>query len=334
MLPHEIITKIPSQFNAGLESGELLFFPSTVHHHTEDGFQYEIRLCPALQKKTPFAEKPVDTTDHLPDPFNPPYNPNLFVGYLRTADSEEEYVILMNKYSVVRDHFLIVTKEFKSQNLPLMPDDLVSAYSLIAAGDRDRQNMFAFYNCGNLSGASQPHKHIQIIRIDDNDGPPVEKLARSVRLETPDKPFSLTSLPYANHVYRLPRRFSSLPTADIEDELAKAFISLLDLAISTIRHAADYPPGKPSYNFILTLEHMYIIPRSEEWYMLPTGDKLSVNSLGFAGMLLVKSDAEMEAVKAEGVGKILRGVGLESVHDLQVAGTALEVDDTDPGTHL
>ncbi len=28
-----------------------------------------------------------------------------------------------------------------------MPDDLVSAYSLIAAGDRDRQNMFAFYNC-------------------------------------------------------------------------------------------------------------------------------------------------------------------------------------------
>ncbi len=41
------------------------------------------------------------------------------------------------------------------------------------------------YTGGNLSGASQPHKHIQIIRIDDNDGPPVEKLARSVRLETP-----------------------------------------------------------------------------------------------------------------------------------------------------
>lgn len=42
-----------------------------------------------------------------------------------------------------------------------------------------------------------------------------------------------------------------------------------------------------------------------------------MNALGFAGMLLVKSEKELEAVKKESVGKILRGVALESVHQIQ-----------------
>ena len=49
-----------------------------------------------------------------------------------------------------------------------------------------------------------------------------------------------------------------------------------------------------------------------------TGERLSVNALGAAGMLLVKSEPELEAVKTEGLGKILRSVGLESIHELQV----------------
>jgi len=42
-------------------------------------------------------------------------------------------------------------------------------------------------------------------------------------------------------------------------------------------------------------------------------------------MLLVKNEQELEAVRNEGVGNILRGVGLESVHDIQVAGTSLDM---------
>jgi ATP adenylyltransferase len=99
-------------------------------------------------------------------------------------------------------------------------------------------------------------------------------------------------------------------------------MQLLDLVIFTIRHDRDYPPGKPSYNVILTLNHLYLIPRRRETHTLQTGGKLSVNALGFAGMLLVKSHEELEAVKDESISKILRGVGLRSVHDLQVEGMA------------
>lgn len=39
---------------------------------------------------------------------------------------------------------------------------------------------------GDLSGASQPHKHIQLIPIEE-DGPPIEKMARSMNLEVVGK---------------------------------------------------------------------------------------------------------------------------------------------------
>lgn len=99
--------------------------------------------------------------------------------------------------------------------------------------------------------------------------------------------------------------------------------------MSTIRHAPDYPAGKPSYNVIITLEHMHLIPRRCENFVIPESeDVISINALGFAGMLLVKTDEELEKVKSHGIGLILHEVGLESVHEIQVAGT------TDEGVNL
>lgn len=116
-----------------------------------------------------------------------------------------------------------------------------------------------------------------------------------------------------------------MPRVEMGDALSGAFASLLELAISTVRHDPDYPAGSPSYNVVLTLEHMHVIPRRHEAYVFSsTGQKLPVNALGFSGMLLVKSEQELQAVKDEGVCNILRGVALESVHDLQTMGTSID----------
>ncbi|KAI9061770.1 hypothetical protein FKP32DRAFT_1594300 [Trametes sanguinea] len=322
----EIIAKLPEAFDKARASGDLLFFPSTVHVHREHDVDFEIRLCPALQNKPKLP--PPDFSEDAPspeqqekkrhDPFAPPYVPNLYLGEVRDEAEGNEYVILFNKYSVVPHHILMVTKDFQSQTSPLMPPDLVQAYLFLVAAKKAGRKFFAFYNCGDLSGASQPHKHLQLIPIED-DGPPIEKLARAAKIEHDERPFTLPSLPYANHVRRLP---SSLPSAapdTLEPALAHAFLALLDLAISTVRHDAGYPAGPPSYNVVLTLEHVHVVPRRRETHTLAgTGEALSVNALGFAGMLLVKSERELEAVKQEGVGTILRGVGLESVHEVQM----------------
>lgn len=96
-------------------------------------------------------------------------------------------------------------------------------------------------------------------------------------------------------------------------------MTLLDLAISTVRHDPTHPAGQLSYNVILTRGHMYVVPRRREEHVLrDTGDAVSVNALGFAGLLLVKSERELEAVKKESVVGILREVGLENVHEQQI----------------
>ncbi|KDR75161.1 hypothetical protein GALMADRAFT_249099 [Galerina marginata CBS 339.88] len=332
----DIVSKVPSCFDKALEAGDLLFFPSTIEKHVDSGIEYEIRLCPALQHKpplpTPHFDKGVKGADpgasfqeqkENSDPFTPPYNENLYVGDLKDEESEEGFVVLLNKYSVVPHHFLLVTKEFKSQASPLMPPELVQVYLLLLAARKLGKKLFGFYNCGDISGASQPHKHIQFLPLDD-DGPPIEGLARQAQIEFADRPFSLGNLAYANHSYRLPTYLDTYTQDKLEAVLADAFLRLLDLSISTIRHDPEYPSGKPSYNVIMTLEHLHIIPRRQENYMLETGDKLSVNALGYAGMFLVKSEEELEVVKQETISKILRGVGLASIHDIQVEGTARE----------
>lgn len=95
-------------------------------------------------------------------------------------------------------------------------------------------------------------------------------------------------------------------------------MTLLDLVINNVRRQPDYPPGKLSFNLLLTLEHLHLIPRKGESHKLQvTGDDLPVNALGFAGMLLVKSEVELEAVKSEGVGRILSAVACEEVEEIQ-----------------
>ncbi|KZT72235.1 hypothetical protein DAEQUDRAFT_755402 [Daedalea quercina L-15889] len=317
----DIIAKIPESFDKAQAAGDLLFYPSTVYKHAECDVDFEIRLCPALQQKphlpTPHFNTP-QSPSGKPDPFAPPYIPGLYLGDIRDEEEGTEYVILFNKYAVMRHHILLVTKEFQSQTAPLLPSDLVQTYLFLLAAQRAGRRYFAFYNCGDLSGASQPHKHLQLIPVED-DGPPVERLARRTKIDYPDRAFALNNLPYANHVRRLPSSLCSATYDDLERELSGAFLSLLDLVISTARHDPDYPAGTPSYNVILTLEHMHLIPRKKENHTLEeTGEQLSVNSLGYAGMLLVKSERELEVVKRTSIGRILRDVGLESVHELLV----------------
>lgn len=64
------------------------------------GLQYQIRLCPALQKKPTkdtFETSQSDTKNEKKDfdPFTPPYNEKLYVGELIDEESLEEFVILV-----------------------------------------------------------------------------------------------------------------------------------------------------------------------------------------------------------------------------------------------
>ena len=158
---------------------------------------------------------------------------------------------------------------------------------------------------------------------------PTSHLTKHFVLESTEEPFTIDKLPYANFVFRLSNNLKGSFAEALDGALSEAFLQLLDLCIGSVRRIPDYPTGPPSYNFILTLDHMYMIPRSKEEHLLKSGEvctsirsvflssillthlqKLSVNSLGYAGMLLVRSDDEFEALKEEGVVKVLQNVGV------------------------
>ncbi|CCA76059.1 related to WD40-repeat protein (notchless protein), partial [Serendipita indica DSM 11827] len=105
-------------------SGDLKSYESFVEDAVDAGIKYQIRLCPALAPKhkeraptpniAPDASNitaAVQTTTQT-DPFLPHFN-SLRVGELRDGveeDSSEGYNVLLNKFGLIKGHFLLVTK--------------------------------------------------------------------------------------------------------------------------------------------------------------------------------------------------------------------------------
>lgn len=102
---------------------------------------------------------------------------------------------------------------------------------------------------------------------------------------------------------------------------ASKFLALLDLMIDHLRRISisDGASSDPirlstlSYNLILTQSYMHIVPRTAETFKSPTSSEISVNSLGFAGMLLVKDEESLKAVKEVGVLNVLKEVAYRPV---------------------
>lgn len=164
---------VKKKFALAIEQGDAFFYPSDkIVLRGSDTTQvlWQIRTVPALLKKpTPNAihtpsdgEEKKDRTGQNPkDVFAPPYVPNLLVRDL------QDHALLLNKFCVVPQHFLLVTTEFESQELPPSPRTLTLAYKIIAAhklNGHSASELLAFYNCGQLSGASQPHRHVQFVQ--------------------------------------------------------------------------------------------------------------------------------------------------------------------------
>ncbi|KAI8046934.1 uncharacterized protein B0P05DRAFT_459116, partial [Gilbertella persicaria] len=70
-----------------------------------------------------------------------------------------------------------ITIEFRKQNEPLFPQDLYETYCALQSFGTSQQAL-AFFNCGDQSGASQDHKHIQVLPLgnDHHPQPPIKQL--------------------------------------------------------------------------------------------------------------------------------------------------------------
>eukprot|EP00887_Chlorella_sp_A99_P007671 scaffold20.g7671.t1 len=240
-----------------------------------------------------------------PNPFLPP-DPALLVCHLPPAHS-----LVLNKFNVMPYHLLVITREFESQADPLRTGDLAATRAAMAAlaAAPGAGGALAFYNCGPLSGASQPHKHVQVVPLPLDGGgasssssgggadPPFAGVVAAATAGSPPlESVELRALPFASFAARL-------PAAGAPPEQLEAAAAALLARCRRVAAAAGQPAGQASYNALLTRDFLMMVPRSAE-----SAGPVSCNSVAFAGSFFVRSEEELAYVRRDPLA-VLAAVG-------------------------
>ncbi|KAJ5708444.1 hypothetical protein N7488_008245 [Penicillium malachiteum] len=339
-LSESLSALVARRFIAAKEGGDLVFSHTHLSLITAAGIPYQLRYCPALAKK-PSNLKP-ETTLPRPkfDPFENP-SPELLIAHF--PPENPSHALVLNKFPVIPNHFILSTKEWKAQTDLLEKADLEATYECLRTWGQDdnttgpARRLFAFFNSGEDSGASQPHRHLQFLPVEAMRQPETEgwhPLIDLITAHAQSHPGSSTfqylpHLPFAHFALPLPKN----PSADT---LHSIYISLYSAAVAATegRDPSQGPtdPDLPneghsaiSYNLAMTLSTMMIAPRRSETAKIPmdvlaAGDivdpgVLSLNGTILAGTLMVKAEAEFDALRSnpENLSGVFRDVGFSRI---------------------
>lgn len=214
--PGLLESRVPRQIERGLASGDLQPTATSEHEIVDEGISFSVRVIEGLDRK---KRSDSDQAQTGVDPFMPPYRDTLFV-----ADVSDTHVALLNKFPVLRDHLLVVTRAFEPQESVLNEADFAALWACMS-----ELGGLGFYNGGPRAGASQPHKHLQWI--------PLVGDLPTARLLDPG---------------RAPFRCAGARVGD-GGELAAQY--------QRLREELKLADSEP-YNLLLTPESMILIPRT------------------------------------------------------------------------
>jgi ATP adenylyltransferase len=296
--PGTLWTSVKERTEHALQCGALLSIPTEFEFVEQDGVRFLVRILSNLNRKKAAKEKQKKQSATSAQEFNPflPYEEDLFV-----ADISDTHVCILNKFNVVDYHLLIITRAFEEQESLLTLEDFAAMWSCLADFDG-----LAFYNSGKTAGASQRHKHLQLVPLPlAPSGPqiPIEPLLTAAQFQEsiPSGAVGLTNiipkLPFVYAFAPLNPDWMQSPFTGAQATL-EVYRTLLNAVGLDARQCG-------AYNLLATREWMLIVPRSHEHFQ-----SISVNSLGFAGALLVRNAAEMEILKAQGPMTILKSVAV------------------------
>jgi len=259
----------------------------------EAGVRFLVRSISSLRRKAKDKKKKRQDGE----PFNPflPPEPELTVGALSPT-----HTAVLNKFNVLERHLLIVTRRFEHQERLLTRADFQALWQALAQIDG-----LGFYNGGTAAGASQTHKHLQLVPLPlAPEGPdlPLEPLFSSK--ETLGEPLSISELPFRHRFCRLPEGLWQDPEAAAELSLRLYETMLEQCAIPGVEEAGEQHQSAP-YNLLLRRGWMLLVPRSREHF-----GNISVNALAYAGSLFVRNAAELQQVAEEGPMGVLQTVSI------------------------
>lgn len=281
------------------EAGAIFKTDTSARLLDDGGWRFVLRVATALRAKDEHGK----TRDGggprkkpYVNPFLPP-DPRLVVCPLPPT-----HTLLLNKFNVADGHVLVVTRDFEAQEAPLTPADAAATWAVLAAAPGPGGGL-AYFNRGPESGASQPHKHMQIVPL-----PLVEGRGGGGGARAPFEASALAAVAAAPPLHIQPvrslpvRAFAAAMPAEAPDACALA-ACFADLAAAC--GVAGPDDATTSYNLLLTARVAFAVPRRAA-KVGPVG----VNAVGFAGSLLVRSEDELEYIESRGPWAVLRDAGV------------------------
>lgn len=277
------------------QSGALQPIPTSEEVLEQAGIPFVIRrLAENDTPSTSLHRKEQATGGNFLDrsPFLP-YDTALFV-----SDISDTHVCLLNKFSVMAGHLLIVTRVFEEQEMLLTLADFEALWLCMAEFDG-----LGFYNGGKVAGASQRHKHLQFVPLPFKAGGPPVPVAAALEQTRFDGEIGRSPvLPFAHAVTQVDACWPATPA-----DAAHATFELYQKLLAAVGLPPDRQSGRQPgpYNLLLTRQWLWLVPRSQEYV-----DGISVNALGFAGSLFARDEEQYGLIRQIGPLEALRRAGI------------------------
>ncbi len=300
--PGSLVAAIDRTRRHALASGALQPIETEQETIDDGGVRFVVRRVSSLALKRIEGERRAAQAA-AGKPVNPflPHEPDLFV-----AGVSPTHFALLNKFYVIDRHLLIVTRVFADQETLLDAADFAALVACMA-----ELPSLGFYNGGVVAGASQPHRHLQLVPLPlAAQGPaipiesaldPVHRAAGVARLPT---------LPFRHaFAWRDPTAVPASEPKRTCDPVAEAArcVPLYRALLAAIGVGAIDRDGRlfqsAPYSLLVAREWMLAVPRTREHF-----GATSINALGFAGSLFVRDAGELAALRKAGPMAALREV--------------------------
>ena len=280
--PGQLWKKIVKQTLFARQTGALKSIETDYQFIESNGISFLVRHLANIARKEQAQQQRKQEEKKTNKKFNPflPYEEDLFV-----SDISPTHLCLLNKFNVVDHHLLIVTREFESQ------ENWLNLADFIALGVCLREiDGLAFYNGGKLAGASQEHKHLQILPlpfVPEECYLPIEPAIAGTKFQN-----SWGKIPH--FTFRHAIAFLSLTESDSAIEVGQKLLGCYYSLLSAVGLEVDSNSKIQSgaYNLLVTQKWMLIVPRVQE-----SCHSISINSLGFAGSLFVRDRQQIKLLE-------------------------------------
>ena len=222
--------------------------------------------------------------------YGPKINPFIpWDSRLHIQPINKKHTLILNKYPVQLGHMLLITNRWKPQNGWLDEDD----FEAIQNVDQDTSGLW-FFNSSKEAGASQPHRHFQLLprHFDESICPRYKWFCSLLNNKLNEKSLLTHSISIR------PRNNKSNTSLDNLFYLYKSMV--IDMNLGKIN--VNDKPLKP-YNLLITPEWISLITRKTE-----RSNGFSINALGFAGYFLGTKKSNVKKLIDFGPEIILKDV--------------------------